>query len=154
MPWLARATRRPILPYNACMRVKPYLAALLACVGAFLVLSCSAEGELRLKHQFVMACHDGDSGLVAEYLDQGLDANGEMGLKGLPLFLALRNGHFEIAEVLLDHGADVNARFKDGSSLLDEFIGSVNITKDAEIEARSQAAIDWLHENGARRPPE
>ena len=55
------------------------------------------------------------------------DPNQSHGSRGTPLQAAVVLGHTEIARFLLEHGADVNVRDKDNSTLLHEASGSGNI---------------------------
>ena len=121
--------------------------------ACFILIGCSGGSELSPDQQFVFACGDGDIVVVSDMLEQGLDANGVGDVEGLPLLFALEAGHFEVAELLVENGADVNIQAA-GESLVDALINSQANTDDEEEHARFQAAIDWLYDNGARRPPE
>lgn len=59
----------------------------------------------------------GDQAMVTRLLEAGADAEGRVG--GEPLtFIAARGGHTEIAQMLLDRGADAEARNRAGDALL------------------------------------
>ncbi len=62
------------------------------------------------------ACQLGRTDLVALLLSRGADATGH----GVPLLVAMHGGHVEVMQMLLDHGADVNAKVGRGSTLLHE----------------------------------
>ncbi len=125
-----------------------------ACFGALLAIGCSEDYELSPELQLLQACDFGNLSAVEELLDQGVSANGELSMEGYPLYVALGGGHTEIADVLVDHGASVNARLEDGLSLLDTLINASNETENADQVSRFETSIDWLYENGARRRPE
>ncbi len=134
------------------MRVKNFLAPLLACLGASLVIGCQ-DGEMSLEQRLTHASANGDIDAVKDLLDQGAMADGGVDWKGSPLMFALYEGNLAIADILVDNGADVNVRFGDAQSLLDMIINMKNEADDEVEEAKYELAIDWLYENGARRRP-
>lgn len=56
------------------------------------------------------AVEKNDVMLVREYIRQGFDVNAENSTGKTPLYYAVNNGYGEIAEILIDSGADVNTR--------------------------------------------
>ena len=58
--------------------------------------------------QLCHACYEGDQTAVQTLLDLGVDANSSDCIGQLPLCLAIRLNHLEIAELLLRAGSDVN----------------------------------------------
>ena len=68
------------------------------------------------------AAEEGDLAGVQAELDKGADVNAKsnhVSNKGWsPLYFASRNGHKEVAELLLSNGADVNAKNDRGSTPL------------------------------------
>lgn len=70
-----------------------------------------------LVHRSVRSQH---SGLLQIVLAHGGDANelGGIGGEETPLFVAARNGRRDMVELLLEHGADPNARCGDGITVL------------------------------------
>jgi len=68
---------------------------------------------------FVFACGHGDLQRVKTYLGLGMDVNAKSGERGyFPLFGASCEGHLHIVKLLLEQGADVNAKLNDGTSSL------------------------------------
>ena len=67
-----------------------------------------------------------------------MNSLGEGNRSPLRLSSVTSNGHFSIAQILLDHGADVNLKHKDGLSVL----------KCARVSP-SEAIVQLLLEHGA-----
>eukprot|EP00047_Mylnosiga_fluctuans_P004692 m.235993 g.235993 ORF g.235993 m.235993 type:complete len:1096 (-) comp12913_c0_seq1:104-3391(-) len=91
----------------------------------------------------VLIDHDAD---MADRINE-LDENGN-----LPLHLALVGAHESIANSLISHGADVNARYPDGSRLLhgaiarrDKFAAEFLIKARADINAATPNNVTPLH---------
>ena len=139
------------------MWAKSGLAILLACLGGLLAIGCAENGsrvELTLNEKLAYACMEGDFDGVNDLLLEGADANGGDDMKGVPLMFALFEGHYTIAGILVDSGADVNVRLDNGGSLLDTLIRAQAETDNKVEEAKLELAIDKMYEMGARRPPE
>lgn len=114
-------------------------------------LGCVSSNEVDLEVDFLAACRGGDLSAVQGFLDQGEPANGESGFEGWPLASALDYGHFEIAELLVENGANVNQIINEDMPLVLSFIQAVNDSDSKADADRSQAAVDWLYEKGATR---
>ncbi len=78
------------------------------------------SGVVRLVYSpaWVPAVYDGDVAKVKELLSEGLDVNSRDGFGRTPLMLAVHQNHGEIAKLLIDNGADPNARQSEGVSVL------------------------------------
>jgi ankyrin repeat protein len=62
-----------------------------------------------------MAIRDGNRVIIERYLGSGWDVNAQGEKYGrTALHLAAMNGHLEIVKLLLEHGADVNAKTEGG----------------------------------------
>lgn len=74
----------------------------------------------RDKNEFLGACESGDAGTVRTLLDANKGLARASDSRGVPaLFIAVANNHVEIAELLLDGGADLHATDKiSGSTAL------------------------------------
>lgn len=83
------------------------------------LLDLGADVPTDLKHtEFVLlAVKTGHCGLTEKLIARGLDVNEADGYGVTPLHEAALRGHLELAEVLLDAGADPNAKLRDGVSL-------------------------------------
>ena len=113
--------------------MKPQLVAI---VAAVLVVGCATtqspeppttkvqvrgsdrEGELDVP--ILAAAYNGNIEAVKQHLAAGTDVNVKGGFAdGTPLHYAAANGHKEIAELLIEKGADMNAKDEDGGTPLD-----------------------------------
>jgi ankyrin repeat protein len=74
-------------------------------------------GQSSLIHD---AALDGDIDEVQRQLDAGVDPNLKSSKGATPLFYAVYGGHLEIVELLITRGADVNALYLNGNSVLDQ----------------------------------
>ena len=87
---------------------------ILAIAAAFAFAGCTPD-----LHK---AAREGDADRVRELLDAGADVNVRNANKGrlqyTPLHWAARNGHLEIAEILISRGADLDAEDPDYSTPL------------------------------------
>ena len=109
---------------------------LIAIVAAVLVVGCATtqspeppttkvqvrgsdrEGELDVP--ILAAAYNGNIEAVKQHLAAGTDVNVKGGFAdGTPLHYAAANGHKEIAELLIEKGADMNAKDEDGGTPLD-----------------------------------
>ena len=76
------------------------------------------EGELGLP--ILAAAYNGNIEAVKQHLAAGTDVNVKGGFAdGTPLHYAAANGHKEIAELLIEKGADVKAKDEGGKTPLD-----------------------------------
>jgi ankyrin repeat protein len=57
-----------------------------------------------------LACINGDASIITALISAGADANEKLPLGRTPLMVASRTGNVDAIKVLLDHGADVNAK--------------------------------------------
>jgi ankyrin repeat protein len=57
-----------------------------------------------------MAIRDGNRVIIERYLGSGWNVNAQAEWGETALHLAAQNGHLEIVKLLLEHGADVNAK--------------------------------------------
>jgi hypothetical protein len=70
---------------------------------------------MSLDEKLLDAVIEGDAARVRELLRKGANVNAKHGdYDSTPLHVAALWGHAEVARLLLDHGADVNSRSKDG----------------------------------------
>jgi len=92
------------------------------------------------------AVKKGNVGIVKLMLELGADANLSSISENPPLFLALKNGNFEIADLLIQHGANINAKCKLGlkGPMLYLFSSPAWIVHDPNNER-----LIWLLDNGA-----
>ena len=79
---------------------------LLITIAAVLLVGCGPSVPDDTIH---LAASLGDIETVKQHLAAGTDVNTKDKYKKTPLFGAARNGHKEIAELLITNGADVNA---------------------------------------------
>ena len=87
------------------------------------------------------AAKDGNIEAIKQHLAAGTDVNTKDNFLGVtPLHSAASWGRKEIAELLLENGADVNAKREDGETPLDAAIGN----KHSEIAA-------LLRKHGSKR---
>jgi len=71
-----------------------------------------------------------------------------------PLFIAAGNGCYNVAELLLQRGADINAQHKYGLSVLDEaeyWLGKQMAQRNQEAADKLRTVIDLLRSYGAQR---
>ncbi len=70
-------------------------------------------------YDFLKLCKSGDAVKVQEAITNGADVNARNNYDGLTaLMWAARHGHADVVEVLMKHGADVNAKNNDGWTAL------------------------------------
>jgi ankyrin repeat protein len=70
------------------------------------LLEACSDKKRALLPQLYQAASEGQESLVQELLNQGADVNGQNALLQTALFLAVNNGHTQVAKLLLDRGAD------------------------------------------------
>jgi cytohesin len=131
--------------------MKPQLVAI---VAAVLVVGCATtqspeppttkvqvrgsdrEGELDVP--ILAAAYNGNIEAVKQHLAAGTDVNVKGGFAdGTPLHYAAANGHKEIAELLIEKGADMNAKDEDGGTPL-----------DVAIKYKQTETVDLLRKHG------
>ena len=90
------------------MKLKSILLLLLLAVPLSLLVACKEE---RQASDLLTAIDKGQSDVVQELLDSGIDPNIDAGPGGeYPLHLAALKGNKEIVQMLLDNGATIDLR--------------------------------------------
>ena len=112
---------------------------LLTTIAAVLVVGCGKSQSPEpptakvLGLPILAAAYNGNIEAVKQHLAAGTDVNVKGGFAdGTPLHYAAANGHKEIAELLIEKGADLNAKDEDGGTPLDVAI-SFNRTEIADL---------------------
>ena len=100
---------------------------LITAIAALLLVGCGKSDGIWV------AAEEGDVEAVNGYLaiDVNVDARDEV-YAGTPLHFAAFRGRKEVAELLINEGADVNAKMKDRWTPLDEAI-AVNRTEIVDL---------------------
>ena len=90
-------------------------------VGMIVPVAKAAKiGPPTAKESIHRAAETGNIEAVKQHLAAGTDVNVKGGFAdGTPLHYAAANGHKEIAELLIEKGADLNAKDEDGGTPLD-----------------------------------
>jgi ankyrin repeat protein len=114
-------------------------STLVSIVAAVLVVGCATTQSPEppttkvLDVPILAAAYNGNIEAVKQHLAAGTDVNVKGGFAdGTPLHYAAANGHKEIAELLIEKGADLNAKDEDGGTPLDVAI-SFNRTEIADL---------------------
>ena len=114
-------------------------STLVSIVAAVLVVGCGKSQSPEpptakvLGLPILAAAYNGNIEAVKQHLAAGTDVNVKGGFAdGTPLHYAAANGHKEIAELLIEKGADLNAKDEDGGTPLDVAI-SFNRTEIADL---------------------
>lgn len=85
-------------------------------------------------HPLLHGAVTNNTNIVQQYIDIGADLDQMRNVSQLTaLALAVANGNYEVAELLLQNGADINTRMDDGSPLL-----------TLTVEDRDLAAVNWV----------
>ena len=112
---------------------------LITTIAAVLVVGCGESQPTEppttkvLDVPILAAAYNGNIEAVKQHLAAGTDVNVKGGFAdGTPLHYAAANGHKEIAELLIEKGADLNAKDEDGGTPLDVAI-SFNRTEIADL---------------------
>jgi len=112
---------------------------LLTTIAAVLLVGCATTQSPEppttkvLDVPILAAAYNGNIEAVKQHLAAGTDVNVKGGFAdGTPLHYAAANGHKEIAELLIEKGADLNAKDEDGGTPLDVAI-SFNRTEIADL---------------------
>ena len=73
-----------------------------------------------LEHKLRMACQENDYKEAENLLkSRGVDANSKNKKGMTPLMVAFYFGNYEIAKLVLEYGAEVNAKDKNGNNAMD-----------------------------------
>src|SRR5436305_6128578 len=75
-------------------------------------LSAAADPKAALNEELLQAARGGDAKAVAAALAKGADVNAKSPYGATALSFAADKGHTEVARVLVQHKADVNAKDK------------------------------------------
>ena len=125
---------------------------LLTTIAALLLVGCGPSVDI---HQ---AAEEGNIEAVKQHLADGADVNaknrsGATAMHSTPLCEAAGGGHKEVAELLIERGADVNAWDKRGKTPLHNAawkghveIAKLLITKGADVNAKAdkgRTPLDW-----------
>ena len=99
------------------------------------------------ENTLVGAARDGDIEAIKQYIAEGADVN-ELHFEMPPLTWAVLTGQTETAELLLQHGADINGRNRDGNTALHlaVFLGRAETT---ELLLKSGADVNAKNDEGA-----
>ena len=93
---------------------KGILTALVLLLFIWTPLAAHADDDPDLDIDLVMHALEGESGVVADLILQGVDVN-TLKVPGFtPLIAAVKSGHTETTKILIDYGADVNAWGSEG----------------------------------------
>ncbi|MCX7045654.1 MAG: ankyrin repeat domain-containing protein [Candidatus Sumerlaeota bacterium] len=112
------------MKWNGSLKIYRWAAISMALAAA---LACGKADDIHVDlHQ---ACKDGDIAVVKKILARkGADVNARgIQFGERPLHWAAGQGHLEIVDFLLDHGADINATDKDGIVPLQVAVGKNQI---------------------------
>tara|TARA_B100000459_G_scaffold76497_1_gene42545 strand:- start:100 stop:3240 length:3141 start_codon:yes stop_codon:yes gene_type:complete len=97
------------------------------------------------------ACKEGNADAVRTWLNRGADFNCGCELKGYenkwPLFLACENGHAEVAQLLLNHEAEIERAREDGTTALNIACEKGHV-EAAGILLEMGAEVDRATKNG------
>ena len=106
-----------------------------------------AKGFLKsIENTLVGAARDGDIKAIKQHIAEGADVNA-LHFEMPPLTWAVTMGQTEAAELLLQHGADVNGRNKDGNTALHlaVFLGRA---ETAELLLKNGAEVNAKNDKG------
>ena len=123
---------------------------LLTTIAAVLVVGCATTQSPEppttkvLDVPILAAAYNGNIEAVKQHLAAGTDVNVKGGFAdGTPLHYAAANGHKEIAELLIEKGADLNAKDEDGGTPL-----------DVAIQFKELETVDLLRKHGGKTAEE
>ena len=108
-------------------------------LGLCVLLLAGCNGLALKNPPFIDAVTKGDKKLVERMLAEGADPNQKNERGDTALYYAGVTRRWDIAELLVRHGIDVNSRDNQGQTLLDLW-----------RERKHQKGIDWLVKHGAK----
>ncbi|MDD7805904.1 MAG: ankyrin repeat domain-containing protein [Endozoicomonas sp. (ex Botrylloides leachii)] len=119
---------------------------LLLSLALLFICNFSQAGGGEKSEEFLNACMSGDLSKVQNYLSSGADFNAAIdGLTGL--MLAACKGHTEIAELLIENGANINAAGENGWTAL--MLAAENNKKEVvKLLIGKGANVNAMRENG------
>src|SRR5262245_55592844 len=82
-------------------------------IGALAISCLAARPQLQgptLDQQLIVAVGRGDIAAVADLIAKGADVNAENDLRATPLCSAAEHGYYDIVKLLVERGADVDAK--------------------------------------------
>lgn len=112
--------------------------------------------EMLASQVLIDAIHIEDYGTIKKILDDGIDVNIEAKNKFLPLFAAIDMNNTKITQMLIDKGANLEAKDERGATVLYTAVESCYKISDFEEENDAQerlaiglASVQYLLEKGA-----
>lgn len=113
--------------------------AVAVAVAAFMLVTFITPGLSARLSPFHQAIDEGRVDAVRAFLDQGASVDAPADNGGNGLSIALLNQDWRIAELLVERGANANARPRGNSLLLDM------------VYANNRESYEWLLRHGAKR---
>ena len=118
------------------------------------------EAECEFGTALTIASYHGKEGTVKLLLERNVNVNAKDKRGKTPLIVATLAGHIDIVELLLDKGADANAKYIGGTALMDATVSerdeivALLLEKGADTEAENKYGVTPLSaaaKNGYRR---
>ena len=106
---------------------------------------------VEIEAKLLDAVRSGDIREVRKFLKKGADVNAKTNIGLTSLHAAATKGHTEIAALLLDRGADVNAQYKGGFALYTAAvkghteIAALLLNRGADVNAKTNTGETSLH---------
>ncbi len=103
---------------------------------------------MNINHKLMMACHCGDLNLVKRFISEGADPNyHDYTNSNFPLMEASYRYNNEVIEFLIENGADINLRNKNGNTALHKAVFFMR-TKSARLLIDKGANIYTVNNEG------